>query len=161
MLQRKNKKGFTLAELLIVVAIIAVLTAIAVPLFVGALNSAEKKVAEANCATIRGLAISQILLNEDATKIETIDGTTVKCYGYGEVDSNGTVKNVSYYIGNDEDFATATSTGTCKTWAIKEFPSESASGVTLLDDKSAAYKVESGTYKIIVKIEKSEAMATA
>ena len=36
-----NKKGFTIAELLIVVAIIAVLVAIAIPVFTGATNKAE------------------------------------------------------------------------------------------------------------------------
>ncbi|MEG1429394.1 MAG: prepilin-type N-terminal cleavage/methylation domain-containing protein, partial [Hydrogenoanaerobacterium sp.] len=41
----KNKKGFTLAELLIVVAIILVLVAIAIPLFTSATESANKAVA--------------------------------------------------------------------------------------------------------------------
>ena len=54
MLQRiKSKKGFTLAELLIVVAIIAVLTAIAVPLFVTSLQKAEEATFNANKDTVR------------------------------------------------------------------------------------------------------------
>ena len=36
----KNKKGFTLAELLIVVAIIAVLVAVAIPIFTSQLEKA-------------------------------------------------------------------------------------------------------------------------
>ena len=40
----KNKKGFTLAELLIVVAIIAVLVAISIPVFSGQLEKARKAV---------------------------------------------------------------------------------------------------------------------
>ncbi len=40
-MKKLNKKGFTLAELLIVVAIIAVLVAIAIPVFTGATNRAE------------------------------------------------------------------------------------------------------------------------
>ncbi|MEG2851211.1 MAG: prepilin-type N-terminal cleavage/methylation domain-containing protein, partial [Raoultibacter sp.] len=39
---RGDKKGFTLAELLIVVAIILVLVAIAIPVFTGAMDSANK-----------------------------------------------------------------------------------------------------------------------
>lgn len=38
----KRKKGFTLAELLIVVAIIAVLVAISIPIFSSQLEKAEK-----------------------------------------------------------------------------------------------------------------------
>ena len=60
---KKSKKGFTLAELLIVVAIIAVLTAIAVPLFVGALNNSEASVKDANIRAVRGAAVVDILQN--------------------------------------------------------------------------------------------------
>ena len=64
----KSKKGFTLAELLIVVAIIAVLTAIAVPLFVGALSNAEKNVESANIRVVRGAAVVYLLdKTNDAT----------------------------------------------------------------------------------------------
>ena len=45
---REEKGGFTLAELLIVVAILLVLIAIAVPLFTGALGRAEAAVDSAN-----------------------------------------------------------------------------------------------------------------
>ena len=61
----KSKKGFTLAELLIVVAIIAVLTAIAVPLFVGSLNKAEKNVENANITAVREAAVTEILTSDD------------------------------------------------------------------------------------------------
>lgn len=40
-IKKNNKKGFTLAELLIVVAIIAVLVAIAIPVFTNSLNRAK------------------------------------------------------------------------------------------------------------------------
>jgi len=45
---RKNKKGFTLAELLIVVAIIAVLVAIAIPIFNSQLEKAREATDIAN-----------------------------------------------------------------------------------------------------------------
>ena len=45
---RMNKKGFTLAELLIVIAIIAILVAIAVPAFSGSLDNARLQADHAN-----------------------------------------------------------------------------------------------------------------
>ena len=66
MLQRiKSKKGFTLAELLIVVAIIAVLTAIAVPLFVTSLQKANEATFNANKDVVRTAGISTILNTPD------------------------------------------------------------------------------------------------
>ena len=45
---KKNNKGFTLAELLIVVAIIAVLVAIAIPIFTAQLEKSREAVDAAN-----------------------------------------------------------------------------------------------------------------
>ena len=46
--KRRNKKGFTLAELLIVVAIIAVLVAIAIPIFTAQLEKSREATDAAN-----------------------------------------------------------------------------------------------------------------
>ena len=48
MVNRDNEKGFTLAELLIVVAIIAVLVAISIPIFVSQLRKARLATNQAN-----------------------------------------------------------------------------------------------------------------
>ncbi len=47
-MKKLNKKGFTLAELLIVIAIIAILIAIAIPTFAGALENAKRQTDHAN-----------------------------------------------------------------------------------------------------------------
>lgn len=52
MKNKKNKKGFTLAELLIVVAIIAVLVAIAIPIFSAQLNKSKDATNLANARSI-------------------------------------------------------------------------------------------------------------
>lgn len=47
-MKKTNKKGFTLAELLVVVAIIAVLVAIAIPIFTAQLEKSREAVDAAN-----------------------------------------------------------------------------------------------------------------
>ncbi len=59
-----SKKGFTLAELLIVVAIIAVLTAIAIPVFSSQLEKAKIATDEANCRSAYGEAMATYLAEQ-------------------------------------------------------------------------------------------------
>lgn len=49
---RKNKKGFTLIELIVVIAILAILVAIAIPTFTGITERAEDQVAIANARSM-------------------------------------------------------------------------------------------------------------
>ena len=51
-----NKKGFTLMEMLIVVAIIVILVAISIPVFSGQLNNAKKATDLANIRAAKGVA---------------------------------------------------------------------------------------------------------
>ncbi|WP_066719360.1 type II secretion system protein [Clostridium sp. Marseille-P299] len=61
----KNKKGFTLAELLIVVAIIAILVAISVPIFTGKLESAKQSTDKANERAAKAAAVNKYLDNQE------------------------------------------------------------------------------------------------
>lgn len=76
MLQQRRKKGFTLAELLIVVAILAVLTAIAVPLFVSAITKAENATGASNVRAVRGAAVVEILSNQETYMKDNSDYDT-------------------------------------------------------------------------------------
>ena len=58
---RENKKGFTLAELLVVVAIVAILVAISVPIFTTQLGKARRATNQANMRAAKVAAISQYL----------------------------------------------------------------------------------------------------
>jgi type IV pilus assembly protein PilA len=60
----KTKKGFTLMEMLIVVAIIAILVAIAVPVFNSQLTKAREQVDAANVRTATSLAVADYMLYE-------------------------------------------------------------------------------------------------
>ena len=67
----KNRKGFTLAELLVVLAILAVLVAVAVPLFTGALGTAKQTAIDANKRAIRSAAVTKILTDDDESVADT------------------------------------------------------------------------------------------
>lgn len=78
-----NKKGFTLMEMLIVVAIIAVLVAIAIPVFNGALTKSKEAADVANIrAAYAEWQVKMLTENEavptDKTTLMTSDGTETK-----------------------------------------------------------------------------------
>jgi type IV pilus assembly protein PilA len=60
---KKNNKGFTLAELLIVVAIIAVLTAVAIPIFTTQLEKSREETDIANMRAAKAAAVAYFLDN--------------------------------------------------------------------------------------------------
>ncbi len=64
-MKKMNKKGFTLAELLIVVAIIAVLVAIAIPVFSSQLEKSRDAVTVANLRSAYAEAVTAYLGAED------------------------------------------------------------------------------------------------
>lgn len=93
----KNRKGFTLAELLIVVAIIAVLVAISIPIFTSQLEKSRRAVDVDNCRTLRSaLATSMI----DGT-IQITDPRTaivLMLYNYPKPVGNGFRQKLSPYL---------------------------------------------------------------
>ena len=60
--QHRNA-GFTLAELLIVVAIVAILVAIAIPVFISATKTAKEATCAANRRALKGMVVDSYLLN--------------------------------------------------------------------------------------------------
>ena len=76
----KNKKGFTLVELMVVVAILGILVAVAIPVYSSVTDKAERNTCVANIRTVES-AVMQAVTNGDAKiladgKVTLNDGTT-------------------------------------------------------------------------------------
>lgn len=102
-----NKKGFTLAELLIVVAIIAVLVAIAIPIFTTQLEKSKESTDAANLRAAYATAAAAVLDSQTgvaAGPVEMRQGTAGFAYvteKIGTVDASSLTDakvGVSYYV---------------------------------------------------------------
>ncbi|MTI94924.1 MAG: prepilin-type N-terminal cleavage/methylation domain-containing protein [Firmicutes bacterium] len=74
-----NEKGFTLIEVLVVVAIIAILAAIATPIILGRINQAREASDEALASTLEN-ALALYLVDKDADP--SIDTVTLNATGF-------------------------------------------------------------------------------
>ena len=106
----KNKKGFTLAELLIVVAIIGVLVAISIPIFTSQLEKAREATDLANMRSAYAECSAAVLTEQDTgnAKIST-DGSAVETVSIvqkktGWTGTNADAKIGSYAVKRDELF---------------------------------------------------------
>lgn len=78
-MKKLNKKGFTLAELLIVVAIIAVLVAISIPIFSSQLEKSREAVDAANIRAAYAEVMTSAL-TDDTTTTSVTKSTDGKTY---------------------------------------------------------------------------------
>jgi type IV pilus assembly protein PilA len=97
MFKKLNKKGFTLAELLIVVAIIGVLVAVSIPIFTAQLKKSKAAVDAANARSIYSELSADYLANSGAYTI-TVAGSGV---GGGTVTLTETTGEVNTFKFND------------------------------------------------------------
>lgn len=98
---KENKKGFTLAELLIVVAIIAVLVAVSIPIFTGQLQKAKLATNQANARAAYAAVSAQYLQDDTKTGDFTYD------VGTGKINSSAAAGTVTMA---STDISTWTST---------------------------------------------------
>ncbi len=125
-LKKKNKKGFTLAELLIVVAIIAVLVAIAIPVFTSQLEKSRESTDAANVRSAYAEVVTKYLSDgtSDGMSVEarqqqsgwqTSPQPTLVYQGNGaqeELPFSAHVKGESYKVNISVDETTGVATPT-------------------------------------------------
>lgn len=78
-----EKKGFTLAELLIVVAIIAVLVAVAIPVFTAQLNKSKYATDVANARSVYAQLTADLLANGSVTLPTGVSSGSKSTLTYG------------------------------------------------------------------------------
>ncbi len=76
----KKTGGFTLIEMLIVVAIIAILVAVSIPMVANSLDKAKEATDTANERSAKSAALVTYMTGEDQTTGETMDQTTGNFY---------------------------------------------------------------------------------
>ena len=99
---KMNKKGFTLMEMLIVIAIIAILIAIAIPTFTAALEKSRQKTDLANARALKSLVVAQYMAADDGEATTPVD---VK----GAIDGTDATKRVFYLNKNGQELAASDS----------------------------------------------------
>ena len=84
--KKLTKKGFTLAELLIVVAILAILVAVSIPIFTSQLDKAKTATDDANVRAAKAAAVTAYL-----TSAETAEEVYLYDAANGQVKTTGSV----------------------------------------------------------------------
>ena len=126
-MKKNNNKGFTLAELLIVVAIIAVLTAIAIPVFTSQLEKSREATDMANVRSAYANIVSQYLTNADTGYAMTVSAQqtqsgwqnsenghlTIQVDGKeSKIDFDPVLKSGKYNVAIDKDGSVTIGAGT-------------------------------------------------
>ena len=114
-LSLKKKKGFTLIELIIVIAIIAILAAIAIPKFGAAKHNADVAADQAN-AKIIATAVSNAIAHGDIPETATSVDTT-KITPYIDGGTSGGAFTITYSQGTGV-VVTTTGTGGIRAYPV-------------------------------------------
>ena len=134
-----NKKGFTLMEMLIVVAIIVILVAISVPTFTKQLNSAKAAADEANLRAAKASATSLFLTDDTIA----YDGTSkTATYNYDAESGQLILKD------STEDQIKGYGKSTTAISGASNVPNDNIIQVVIKDDGTMTYSWVAPTFTI-------------
>lgn len=98
----QNQKGFTLVELMVVVVILGILVAIAVPVYNNVTKQANQKAVEANLRTIDGAIMQYKAVNDGASPASGTPAATGWAKDYLQVWPTGP-DGVTYEVGTGDN----------------------------------------------------------
>ena len=113
----ENKKGFTLAELLIVVAIIGVLVAISIPIFTSQLEKSREATDKANLRSAYAEQMTNLLQWDGKTAISDITVNAKQAQANWQSDGDATTIKIS--DGTSTSGVDVTAKVSPATWAVK------------------------------------------
>ena len=108
-----TRRGFTLVELLVVVLILAILMAVALPLYLNAIRGSEKGTARANMQTIANAEQSAKLANTGHTYVDIAPTATDADWKAALPDLSAAVKGPGDRV---YTVTTTVAAGTCNTY---------------------------------------------
>ena len=113
----KNRKGFTLIELMVVVLIVAILAAVAIPMMRGRIDAAKWSEGKAGCGTI--VTSIRALAAEQEGGISSAGADLEADLGFAPSDLDGTYFKQKDYTGVTYTYTTDATTGVSTlSWSI-------------------------------------------
>ncbi|EGD45721.1 hypothetical protein Cpap_0048 [Ruminiclostridium papyrosolvens DSM 2782] len=113
---KKNKKGYTLTELIVVVAILGILAAVATPMILNQVGKAKTSADAANKRSIENAYKIGMAQSTDTTVPSTLSGVQAKVGNIMSAFPTPSNSTQDYYLNPTTGEATATTTAPASNW---------------------------------------------